>query len=221
MEPAYDVGGDVFDFTLSETGASLAIFDAMGHGLGAGLLAAGAMSAYRSARRDGRNVYAQAQAIDEVLVAAFGDGGFVTGVLAELDFATGRLRYVAAGHPMPLLLRKGKVVKSLGGGRRVPFGVEGTLRSVGEERLEPGDWLVLYTDGVTEARDPSGGFFGHDRLVDFLERAASTDQPPPETVRRLMHAVLAHQQGVLQDDATVLLAQWADTHLDTWASVPR
>jgi serine/threonine protein phosphatase PrpC len=80
--------------------------------------------------------------------------------------------------------------------------------SVGEEFLEPGDWLTLYTDGITEARDDAGNFFGEDRLVDFLRREAAAGHAPPETVRRLVHAVMRHQNGVLQDDATVLLARW-------------
>jgi serine phosphatase RsbU (regulator of sigma subunit) len=100
------------------------------------------------------------------------------------------------------------VVKQLDRGRRLPFGLGSPELTVGEEVLQPGDWLVLYTDGVTEARDPSGNWFGEARLVEFLRRAAAADQPPPETVRRLTRAVLTHQRGVLQDDASILLASW-------------
>jgi serine phosphatase RsbU (regulator of sigma subunit) len=132
----------------------------------------------------------------------------VTGVLAELDVGSGRLRYVNAGHPLPLLLRGGRVVKELTGGRRVPFGLETAGLTVAEEMLEPGDWLALYTDGITEARNASGDWFGEARLMEFLTRAIAAGQPPPETVRRLTRAVLEHQGGMLQDDATVLLARW-------------
>jgi serine phosphatase RsbU (regulator of sigma subunit) len=100
------------------------------------------------------------------------------------------------------------VVKELGGGRRVPFGLETSGFSVGEEVLEPGDWLAVYTDGVTEARDAAGAWFGEARLVEFLTRAVAAGHPPPETARRLMRAVLEHQGGLLQDDASVLLACW-------------
>ena len=105
-------------------------------------------------------------------------------------------------------MRDGRVVKSLTGGRRTLFGLPTANLSVAEEFLEPGDWLILYTDGVTEARDEAGNFFGEERLVDFLRREAASDHPPPETARRLVHAVMRHQRGVLQDDATVLLARW-------------
>jgi serine phosphatase RsbU (regulator of sigma subunit) len=80
--------------------------------------------------------------------------------------------------------------------------------AVAEEVLQPGDWLILYTDGVTEARDASGAFFGERRLADFLMRQAAAGHSPPETVRRLVRAVLDHQGGLLQDDASILLACW-------------
>ena len=212
VEPSYEVGGDAFDYALSETTAHLAIFDAVGHSLTSGTVAAVALAAYRSTRRSGGSLFAQAAAIDDALAEVFGDQTrFVTGVLAELDLASGRLRYLAAGHPCPLLMRHGKVVKSLTGGRRVMFGLPTAGMSVAEEFLEPGDWLTLYTDGITEARDDAGNFFGEDRLVDFLRREAASSHPPPETVRRLVHAVMRHQRGVLQDDATVLLGRWDPT----------
>jgi len=80
--------------------------------------------------------------------------------------------------------------------------------SVGEESLEPGDTVVLYTDGITEARDRDGVPFGVRGLTDFLEREAEMDTSLPEVVRRLCRAILRRQEGVLQDDCTVLLARW-------------
>jgi Stage II sporulation protein E (SpoIIE) len=207
LEPAYDVGGDVFDYALSQTRVDLAVVDAMGHALEAGLIATAALAAYRTARRAGRSLYDQAAAVDEVLAVHFPDA-LATGVLATLDLDSGRLRYLAAGHPAPLLLREGRVVTTLDEGRRTPFGLTTGALTIGEVVLQPGDALVLYTDGVVEARDEQGRFFGLERLVDLLERAAAAEQPPPETVRRLIGAVLDHQHGVLQDDATVLIASW-------------
>ncbi|MCA1694996.1 MAG: serine/threonine-protein phosphatase [Actinobacteria bacterium] len=162
----------------------------------------------RSARREGHGLYDQARAIDETIVGQFRRGPFTTGVLAELDLANGRLRYLAAGHPHPLVLRSGKVVKILTGGRRPPFGVDTAELTIAEEILQPGDWLVLHTDGITEARNHTGDHFGQTRLIDFLEREAAAAHPPPEAVRRLTQAVMAYQNGVLQDDATILLAHW-------------
>lgn len=208
LEPCYEVGGDAFDYALSPATASLAIFDAVGHTMRSGFVAAATLAASRSNRRVGRGLFEQAREIDETIEDQFAHGAFATGVLAELDLVRGRLRYVNAGHPPPLVLRSGKVVKRLTGGRRLPFGLGTGELTIAEEVLQPGDWLVLHTDGITEARDPAGELFGERRLADFLAREAAARHPPPETARRLVKAVLAHQNGVLQDDATVLLARW-------------
>jgi Stage II sporulation protein E (SpoIIE) len=221
VEPCYEVGGDAFDYALSETTAHLAIFDAVGHSLTSGIVAAVTLAAYRATRRGGGSLFAQATAIDDALAEAFGGGKpqFITGILAEFDLTSGRVRYLAAGHPYPLLLRGGRVVRTLTRGRRPLFGLPTAHMSVAEEFLEPSDWLVLYTDGITEARDGAGNFFGEDRLVDFLQREAASGNAPPETVRRLIRAVMRHQNGRLQDDATVLLTRWnpsAKADRSTW-----
>jgi serine phosphatase RsbU (regulator of sigma subunit) len=68
--------------------------------------------------------------------------------------------------------------------------------------------VLLYTDGVVEARDADGQFFGIDGLADLVSRQAIAGQPAPETMRRLMHAILDHQAGALRDDATTMLLEW-------------
>jgi hypothetical protein len=211
LEPRYDVGGDAFDYSLSETTASLLILDAVGHDLASGLIAATALAAYRGARHAGHGLPEQARAIDETVRQQFGHrSAFVTAVLIELDLNTGQLRYINAGHPAPLIMRGGRVGRSLAGGRRLPLGLGPAEMTVGEETLQSEDWLLLHTDGITEARDRTGTFFGDARLTDFLQREAAAGHPPPETVRRLIRAVLTHQDGELQDDATVLLARWTN-----------
>ena len=210
IEPCYTVGGDAFDYALSETTAHLAIFDATGHSLESGLITAMAVSAYRAVRRDGGSLFDQAMAVDEVIGTDVQTGRLVTSVLAELDLTSGRLRYISAGHPYPMVVRGGRVVKLLNKGRRPIFGLPARDVTVGEEVLEPDDWLVLYTDGITEARDENGTFFGLDRLESFLERETAAGHPPPEMVRRLVRRVMEHQKEVLQDDATVVVAKWAD-----------
>jgi hypothetical protein len=208
LEPAHDVGGDAFDYSVSEGSVSLGVIDATGHGLASGTVTAVALAAYRNARRGGGGLFEQVRAVDEAVATRFGTELFATAVLAELDTVSGRLRYVGAGHPEPLLLRGGRVVRRLAGGRRPMLGLGTTELHVGEEQLEVGDQVLLYSDGVTEARDASGRFFGLERLEDLFEREASTRQPAPEVLRRLVQALLRHQQGVLQDDATLVVLQW-------------
>lgn len=221
VEPAYEVGGDVFCYAVDGDIAHLAIFDSMGHGLGAGMMAAAVVAAYRSCRRERRDLLDTAMVLDEIIEAQFGGASFATGVIGQLNLDSGLLRYVAAGHPYPLVLRHGKVIKELKAARRTPFGLPARLTGapddVGEEWLEPDDAVVLYTDGVTEARSTDAGEFGLERLADYLERSAASGQPSPEVLRHLVHAVLDHQSGVLQDDATVLMAQWTSSEQSGFA----
>jgi Stage II sporulation protein E (SpoIIE) len=207
LTPAYDVGGDAFDYAVDDGMARVAVFDAMGHGLEAGLLSTVAVAAYRNSRRLLLDLESTAAAVDAALGGHFGPERFVTGVLAELDARTGRLRWVLHGHPAPLLMRHGKVVKTLGGNTRPPLGL-GAPGAVAEESLEPGDQVLLFTDGVVEARSAEGEFFGVARLGDLVCREWAAGNAPPETMRRLVHAILAHQAGELQDDATTLLLGW-------------
>jgi hypothetical protein len=210
LEPCYTAGGDTFDYSVNGAMAHLAVFDAMGHGLVAAGTAAVTVSAYRNARRQLLDLAGTYAAIDATLIDQFGGDRFATGVLARLDLRTGILRWVNAGHPPPLVLRGGKLVKMLHLRPSTPLGVPfgQSLVKVGEEALEPGDRILLYTDGVTEARTADGAFFTAERLAEFLERQAAAGLPTPETLRRLRQAILRHQEGQLQDDATALLVEW-------------
>ena len=209
LQPCYEVGGDGFDYAVDDGRLHVVVLDAMGRGLRAGLACAVALAAVRTTRRAGRGLYDQARAADAALVEQFPDSRFATAVLAELDLRTGRLRYINAGHPQPLLLRDGRLVRELGGGRRMPLGVDDAAVEVAEETLEPLDRLLFYTDGVTEARAPGGDRFGIPRLVDLVEQNADAGLPAPETLRRLAHAVVGHQAGPPGDDATLMLVEWS------------
>ena len=209
LEPWHAVGGDAFDYSIDGDVLRLAVFDAMGHGLGATLLASVALAAYRNARRSGKDLTATAKAVDAVLGGQFGPESFVTALLAELDLRDGTLRTLSAAHPAPLLVRDGRSQGEIVTEPGFPLGFGERDDTVVATSLQPGDRLLMFSDGVVEARDEAGVFFGTDRLVDLLVRAESHRQPPPETLRRLIVAVLDHQQGTLQDDATVLLLEWA------------
>ena len=207
LAPAYDLGGDSFDYGVDNEVARIAVFDAMGHGLEAGILATVAVAAYRNSRRGRLKLADTAAAIDDAIRVRFGSERFVTAVLGELDLTSGRFRWIRAGHPAPLLLRGSKVVKTLWGNSGLPLGL-GSPGGEAEEGLEPGDQVVFFTDGVTEARAADGSFFGADRLIDLVSRTSAGGTPPPETLRRLMHSILDHQAGDLQDDATAVLVEW-------------
>lgn len=218
VEPAYEVGGDCFDYAVNGDTAHVAMIDAMGHGVGSALLSTVAVGALRNARRSGLDLVDTARSMDKWLTSQFGLETFVTAIVAELDIPSGLYRWINAGHPPALLLRNGQVVKGLDEGVNLPLGLLEEVPTVMEERLQPGDRLVLHSDGVVEARNDEGEFFGTQRLVDFITRAAAAQLPAPETLRRLNQAILDHQEGYLQDDATTLLVEWRGTTPEQLAS---
>jgi serine phosphatase RsbU (regulator of sigma subunit) len=210
LEPAYANGGDAFDYAVNGSTAHLAVFDGMGHGLDAAGISTFAVAAYRHSRRLGRDLVETYEAMDGAVGQQFGGRRFATAVLAQLELGTGRLRWLSAGHPPPLLIRRGRVVKTLQMEPVTPLGVPftGAEPRVAEEHLETGDSLLLYTDGLTEARQPGGDFLTEEGLAEFVQRQAAAMLPSPETLRRLRQAILEHQDGVLHDDATALLVDW-------------
>ncbi len=209
MEPAYQVSGDAYDYATAEDLVHLSVFDAMGHDTAAGLTANLALGACRNHRRQGTGLADLGDAVERVLLEQFGPSRYVTGILADLDTSNGRLTWVSRGHHPPLVIRGGRWTTHLQCRPCHPMGTDlGLPTHVGQEQLEPGDRLVLYTDGITEARTPGGQEFGLERFTDFLVRHHAGDLSVPETLRRLIRAVLEHHAGQLQDDATILLCEW-------------
>jgi serine phosphatase RsbU (regulator of sigma subunit) len=208
LEPAYEVAGDAFDYAHNGDRLDIAVLDGMGHGISSTLLTTLAVGAYRHARRNGEAVDTMHRAIDDAVERQYDGDAFVTGILARLDLHTGALTWSNAGHPAPLLLRNRKVVGPMSYEPSPPFGLDGTGSNTQVTALEPGDSVLMYTDGMVEARTSTGSEFGLERLVDLLERAAAAQVSPEETLRRLIRDVLEHHGGELRDDATLVLLQW-------------
>jgi sigma-B regulation protein RsbU (phosphoserine phosphatase) len=206
-EPTGRAGGDSYDvFQLNPGRWCMLIGDASGHGLAAAVVMA-IVQAVLHAHPAGAAgpaallAHANRQLCDKQI------GGFFTAFLGVFEPASRRLTYANAGHPPPLLKRAGGgSVRALVGALSYPLGID-DAEKFGEAAvtLEPGDNVLLYTDGITEARDPSGDEFSPERLTRAFGSAGGG---PAEVIDRVRAAVHAHQHGQpAPDDQTLVLAR--------------
>jgi hypothetical protein len=208
LEPAYEIAGDAFDYAINDRHLEAALFDGMGHGVEATMMTTLAIGAYRHARRAGDPPGAAYSAIDEAVGRQYSGEAFVTGALLRVGLDSGVLEWTNAGHPAPLLLRDRRVVRELHCVPSWPFGMGGECGEVATEQLEPGDSVLLFTDGMVEGRSHSGEEFGVERLTKAWEQQSASGQPPEEILRRLVEAIVEFNAGKLRDDATLLLLCW-------------
>lgn len=211
--PANTVAGDYYDVilrpgaTLSEDRVLFVVADVAGKSIPAAMLMATFQASLRTLSNS-RVALAQVVANLNRYACSNSQGGarFTTAFLAELDPATGELVYVNAGHNVPILRRRSGVVErpEVGG---IPIGVlADAIYEVGTTRLDTGDWLVIFTDGVVEAVNATGEEYDEPRLVRAVDRGAGS--PPAE----LLHGLLAQLDVFVgntpqHDDMTCLLLQ--------------
>lgn len=231
LEPAYEVGGDAFDYAMLGDRLHVSIFDAVGHDLAAGLLASVGLAACRSTRRAGGSLPDIAARADQLIAQQFGESRYVTALLCHLDLGTGLFSWIPCGHPPPLLIRDNRVIRELDRRPQLPLGLSDFDRLTGygagaigpggpgqeipvyTEQLSPRDRLLLYTDGIIEGR-ADGESFGLQRLTEFFTGPGETRTPAPETLRRLNRAITGYQQGRLSDDATIVMVEWRPDQLE-------
>ncbi len=211
LEPSYDIAGDGFDYAAQEQILDLCVLDAVGHDLHSTLVSALALGAHRHGRRQGLDLTQLAQMIDQVVGDEWENREFATGHLAQIDLTSGRLSWINAGHPAPLVIRDGRVADELNCASCLPLGYGIRITEVGEYQLQPGDQLLFYTDGATEARGSGPGHeqFGFERLCEVVEAEFGTGPPLPQTLRRVIRHIIKHRDGQpLDDDVTLLACQW-------------
>jgi serine phosphatase RsbU (regulator of sigma subunit) len=200
LEPAGNVGGDTFDFSLERGVLHFSITDAMGHEVAAALLATLMIGGLRNARRAGVGLAEQVGFANDGLLDGAPDGGFVTGQVGRIDLRAGTATIINAGHPLPLRVR-GARVDPVELHPDPPFGtVRGHQYRVQHLPLEPGDRLFFFTDGMLE-RNTTSVDVG--RMV-----AAGAGYHPREAVQHLMQAIFAATGGQLIDDATAMCLDW-------------
>ena len=172
LEPAHEVGGDLYDFfRLDDDHLFFMIGDVTGKGLPGSLFMAISKALYKSIalRRHG-HVAAMMREADAEISRDNTEGLYVTVLAGILDARTGALEYCSAGHEPPFLLpRAGRALQRLQEGGGPPLcSVDGFPYPAAERSLDPGDTLVLITDGITEAAGADGRFYGRPRLEALL-----------------------------------------------------
>lgn len=166
---ANTIGGDYYDFLpVGSSTIAIVVADASGHGIAAGLLMAIANATLKLAIDLNPNPEAVADLMNRVLYRTGGSRSFMTMFYGLLDPATGRLEYVSVGHPYPLLRRASGDLEELGVGC-LPLGVRSSITPrPGATTLNPGDLLIMYTDGIPEALDEQDNAFGFERLSSLV-----------------------------------------------------
>lgn len=221
LEPAADIAGDTFDYSLARDTLHISITDAMGHGVGAALTATLCVGALRGSRRAGQSLVRQAVSASAAVTehgARRGLDDFVTGIVGRVDLKTGSLQLVNAGHIQPYLAR-GTDVRSIALPANLPFGIYADAAyEAAELTLEPGDRVVFVTDGMLE------------RNAAILDLPAAISKSASlharEAVTALADAVIAAAGRALSDDATVVCLDWygdpgQDRHSTEGADVAR
>jgi serine phosphatase RsbU (regulator of sigma subunit) len=209
IEPAVDMAGDAYDFALTGTSSfGLALFDGMGHSVEAALLSVLAVSAYRLARTRSPDLTRIAAALDAAIEQQGRGERFVTGNLTAVDLDTGTLSLLSAGHPQPILVREGRATEVDVEVRRPPFGISPPDRPVARLDLQPGDVVLLYTDGVVEARQGSGRRLGVEGLQELAVEHFGPKASVPLATRLLMDTVHVRRASA-DDDATLVAVRWS------------
>ena len=199
LEPAANVGGDTFDYSVDREYLYASLTDAMGHSTMAAMLATLTVGSLRNTRRASSSPAEQASAANRVLLESTDAEQFVTGLLLRIRLTDGTADMVNAGHPPPFLLRQGQAA-TVDLPADPALGVFDTQHRTHRIDLEPGDRLLLVTDGFLE-RNAVGG-----DIPSMLEK--NVERHPREIVRELSRNVLSATGGKLRDDATVLCIDW-------------
>lgn len=207
LEPAASVGGDTFDYSLGRDVLHLSLTDAMGHGVASALTATLCVGSLRNTRRTGGSLGDQAEAANDAVcqhAATVGAEQFVTGMVARVNLDSGVLTAINAGHVSPYLCRE-EAVALVPLTVNLPFGLfSDTHYEETRVQLEPGDRLVMVTDGMLERNAAN---------LDLVHAIADTrGLHPREATHSLTDRVLGLSGPSLADDATIMVLDWHGGH---------
>jgi serine phosphatase RsbU (regulator of sigma subunit) len=203
---ANTIGGDYYDFLPMPDGRlALVVGDASGHGIAAGLIMAIANTTLKMALDTEEHPLAVATMVNRALFRTGGSRAFMTLFCGFLNPTSGRLDYLSAGHPYPMLRRSDSSIVELGEGC-LPLGIRDNVSPTpGTVDLEPGDLLLMYTDGIPEAVNQTGAAFGFDRLRDLLVPGGTVAEVHDRVLRSL--AAFGGEINPADDCSLVVIAR--------------
>lgn len=203
-QPASGVGGDCFDtIRFGASRLALSIADVVGKGIPAALLMSNLQAAVRAFATDTTDPGALCQQVNRILCGNIAEGRFISFCYCLFDAPSGTLTYANAGHYLPIVVRVDGSIERLGLGGPVLGVIPDAQYEQSRVSLGAGDRLVLFTDGLTEARNSADEEFGEDRLVEAAVRHRRCDAH--DLRARLAAAVDEFTGGRLQDDATLMV----------------
>ncbi|MFD0902063.1 PP2C family protein-serine/threonine phosphatase [Actinomadura sediminis] len=206
LEPAYSIGGDNFDWSAEHDHLALTVTNGSGTGIQAALLTSLTVGAMRNARRSGADIAEQASLANDMVHVRYGGREFTETLVMRIDLADGVVHVIDAGSPRILRMR-GTDVGSVDLEQQLPLGMfPDTEYRPQRFRLEPGDRLVVVSDGVFSARTPRGEF-GAQALEQATRRTRLQDAAEvPLTV--IDELIEYHEGADLDDDAVVVCLDW-------------
>jgi phosphoserine phosphatase RsbU/P len=202
-QPARSVGGDYYDaIRVGDSAVAIAIGDVSGKGMGAALLMSNLQAIVRAFAPTAPPPEELCSRANDLIAGNVAPGKYITFFYAMVDTARMRIDYCSAGHNPPMLQHRDGTLETLAEGGPV-LGIFPRARYTGGTTdLRPGDCLVLFTDGITEAMDAKDEEFGEERLMELLNHTSgSADQYRDQ----IMSAVRKFSNNLFHDDATVLV----------------
>jgi sigma-B regulation protein RsbU (phosphoserine phosphatase) len=202
-EPARTVGGDYYDvLNFGKDRIALCVGDVSGKGMPAALLMSNFQAAVRAHACATLEPAGLCATLNEIVAANTDSDRFISFFYGVLDASAGKLTYANAGHNAPILVRADGRIARLDHGGYVLGPLSGAVYEQGETSIEPGDRVVMFTDGVTEARSGTGEEFGDERLIDLIVRCREMDAPGLK--ERLFEALVEFTSGRFDDDVTIV-----------------
>ena len=201
LVPAKQVGGDLYDYVIRDGKLFFSIGDVCGKGIPAAIFMSMTQAVFRSAASHLNDASRIVHSMNKQASRGNDAGMFVTLFVGVLDLSTGMLRYCNAGHEHPLVVT-GKSVRTLIAKSSLPIGAMEETRYVEQEtQLAPGDMVMLFTDGLTEAMNSENALFGRERVAQVI-----SGETPQQLLDNMSQSVAGFVRGAEQSDDLTMLA---------------